>query len=151
MSRTRELRPITELAGGVFQRMPHLIRLMPMKPAILFTLPVILLAQAPQTVPQDPAKARLDGQVLNSVTSEPLRKTRLTLRMNVSAATSQRQQPAATSTYTITSDASGKFEFANVDPGDYQLTVRRDGFANLVLGTKNAARKTEPILLGAGD
>ena len=45
----------------------------------------------------------------------------------------------------------GKFEFANVDPGDYQLTIRRDGFANLVLGTKNAARKTEPILLGAGD
>ena len=125
---------------------------MRMKPAILFSLPVLLLAQAPPTVPQDAAKARLEGQVLNSVTSEPLRKTRLTLRMNAAAATGQRQQqPASTSTYTVTSDASGKFEFANVDPGDYQLTIRRDGFANLVLGTKNAARKAEPILLGAGD
>ena len=86
------------------------------------------------------------------MTNEPLRKTRLTLRMNVAAMTTQRQQqPAATSTYTVTSDASGKFEFANVDPGDYQLTIRRDGFANLVLGAKNAARKTDPILLGAGD
>jgi Carboxypeptidase regulatory-like domain len=125
---------------------------MRMKLAILFFLPVFLLAQPPQPVVQDPAKARLEGQVLNSVTNEPLRKTRLTLRMNVAAMTTQRQQqPAVTSTYTVTSDAVGKFEFPNVDPGDYQLTIRRDGFANLVLGSKNAARKTEPILLGAGD
>ena len=122
-----------------------------MKSAILF-LPVVLLAQAPQPVAQDPAKARLEGQVLNSITNEPLRKTRLTLRMNVAAMTTQRQQqPGATPTYTVTSDAMGKFEFPNVDPGDYQLTIRRDGFANLVLGAKNAARKTDPILLGASD
>jgi hypothetical protein len=90
--------------------------------------------------------------VLNAVGNEPLRKARLTLRMNVAAMTTQRQQqPAATSTYTVTSDAIGKFEFPNVDPGDYQLAIRRDGFANLVLGAKNAARKTDPILLGAGD
>ena len=123
-----------------------------MKAAIILGLPLVLLAQAPQPVPQDPAKARLEGQVLNAVTNEPLRKTRLTLRMNVAAMTTQRQeQPAATSTYTVTSDAAGKFEFANVDPGDYQLTIRRDGFANLVLGAKNAAHKTDPILLNAGD
>jgi hypothetical protein len=122
-----------------------------MKSAILF-LPALLLAQAPQPVAQDPAKARLEGQVLNSITNEPLRKTRLTLRMNVAAMTTQRQQqPAATSTYTVTTDTMGKFEFPNVDPGDYQLTIRRDGFANLVLGAKNAARKTDPILLVAGD
>lgn len=101
---------------------------------------------------QDPAKGRLEGQVLNAVTNEPLRKTRLTLRMNVAAMTTARQQqPAVTSTYTVTSDVTGKFEFPNVDPGDYQLTIRRDGFANLVLGAKNSARKTEPILLGPGD
>ena len=121
---------------------------MSMKLAILLALPALLLAQAPQSVTQDPAKARLEGQVLNAVGNEPLRKARLTLRMNVAAMTTQRQQqPAATSTYTVTSDAMGKFEFPNVDPGDYQLTIRRDGFANLVLGAKNAARKTDPILL----
>jgi hypothetical protein len=38
-------------------------------------------------VAQDPAKGRLEGQVLNAVTNEPLRKTRLTLRMNAAAMT----------------------------------------------------------------
>ena len=123
-----------------------------MKTALFLALPLALVAQPPQPVPQDPAKARLEGQVLNSVTNEPLHKTRLTLRMNVAAMTTARQQqPAVTSTYTVTSDVMGKFEFPNVDPGDYQLTIRRDGFANLVLGAKNSARKTDPILLGPGD
>src|ERR1700674_3829210 len=102
--------------------MPHLFRLMRMKSAILLAVPALLLAQPPQPVAQDPAKARLEGQVLNAVGNEPLRKTRLTLRMNVAAMTTQRQQqPAATPTYTVTTDVMGKFEFPNVDPGDYQL------------------------------
>jgi hypothetical protein len=54
-------------------------------------LPLVLLAQAPQPVPQDPAKARLEGQVLNAVTNERLRKARLTLRMNAAATQAQRQ------------------------------------------------------------
>jgi hypothetical protein len=111
-----------------------------MKTAVLFVLPVVLLAQDAPPIAQDPAKARLEGQVLNSVTNEPVRKARLTLRMNV----------AATTTYSATSDAMGKFEFANVDPGDYQLSIRHDGFADLVLGARNAARKN-PILLAASD
>jgi hypothetical protein len=119
-----------------------------MNSALFLALPLALLAQPVQPVPQDPAKARLEGQVLNAVTSEPLRKTRLILRMNAAATNTQ---PAVTSTYTVTSDAMGKFEFPNVDPGDYQLTIRRDGFANLVLGAKNSVRKTDPILLGPGD
>src|SRR5450432_1262359 len=123
----------------------------PMRSALLFALPLVLLAQVPQPVPQDPVKARLEGQVLNGVTNEPLRKARLTLQVNVAALQTQRQQqPAATPTYTVTSDAMGKFEFPNVEPGDYQLTIGRDGFASLVLGFKNAARN-DPILLGAGD
>ncbi len=51
-----------------------------MKSAIILGLPLVLLAQAPRPVPQDPAKARLEGQVHNAVTNELLRKTRLTLR-----------------------------------------------------------------------
>jgi hypothetical protein len=51
---------------------------------------------------------------LNSVTNEPVRKARLTLR--------------ARNTYTATSDAMGKFAFDNVDPGDYGLMTGRDGY-----------------------
>src|SRR5437667_5408421 len=104
-----------------------------------------------QPVQQDPEKARLEGQVLNSVTGEPLRKTRLTLRMNVAAVKDRRtpQQPQAT--YIVPSDASGKFEFANVDPGDFQLSATHDGFASVHLGNLGNGRKTEPILLNRAD
>ena len=122
-----------------------------MKAAFLLALACPLLAQLPQGVSQDPEKAALEGQVLNAVTNEPLRKASLTLRMNVAAVTTQRgQQPAAT-TYTVTSDAMGKFAFVNVDLGDYQLTARHDGFANVTLGNTGNGRKFEPILLGRGD
>src|SRR5438094_795879 len=104
----------------------------------------LLFAQPQPPIPQDPDKARLEGRVFNSVTGEPLRKTRLTLRVNVA----QRNQPAAT--YTVTSDAEGKYTFANVDPGDYQLTAIHDGFADLRLGDRSA-RKPEPIQFAPKD
>src|SRR6188508_318200 len=114
-----------------------------MKLLCLLAIPGLLLSQPPAPAVQDLAKGRLEGHVINAVSNEPLRKTRLTLRMNAAALTVQRQQqPAVTPTYTVTTDTAGKFEFPNVEPGDYQLSIRRDGFANLVLGAKNTARKT---------
>jgi hypothetical protein len=126
------------------------------KVACLFAFPLALLAQPQQPVvqgqiAQDPEKAALEGQVLNAATSEPLRKATLTLRMNVAALATQRgRQPEAT-TYTVTSDAAGKFAFVNVDPGDYRLTARRDGFADIVLGNTGHGRTVEPILLARAD
>ena len=102
-----------------------------MRSAILFAIPVVLLAQPAQPVAQDPAKARLEGQVLNSVTNQPVRKARLTLRAHTA--------------YTATSDAMGKFTFANVEPGDYALTIQRDGFAYIAPGARHR------IQLAAGD
>jgi hypothetical protein len=117
----------------------------------VFLLSAGLLAQPQQPVPQDPDKARLEGQVFNSVTGEPLRKARLTLRMNVAQRSGGRQQQQPVTSYIVTSDAEGKFAFANVDPGDYQLTASRDGFADVRLGNNNGLRKPEPILLGHSD
>jgi hypothetical protein len=90
--------------------------------------------------------------VFDSVTGEPLRKTRLTLRMNVAQqqGQSRQQQQQLVTTYTVTSDAEGKYTFTNVDPGDYQLTAVHDGFAGLRLGDRSA-RKPEPVVLGPKD
>jgi hypothetical protein len=121
-----------------------------MRLAFTFATVLALYAQPPQTVPQDPDKARLEGMVLNSATGEPLRKTTLTLRMNVAAPAPNQPRPPQ-STYTVTSDVTGKFEFANVEPGDYQLTARHDGFADAHVGNTGNGRRVEPILLNRAD
>src|SRR5215813_7645391 len=123
-----------------------------MKFSLYVAAALALQAQtATQPVPQDPEKARLEGIVLNAVSKEPLRKTHLTLRMNVAAPKDQRSAQPPQSTYTVTSDATGHFEFANLDPGDYQLTATHDGFAQVRLGNQNNGKKTEPILLSRAD
>src|SRR4051794_10264738 len=122
-----------------------------MKFAWVFAFPLALIAQAQAPAPQQQEKAALEGQVLNTPTGEPLRKSVLTLRMNVAATETQRRDQPPATTYTVVSDAGGKFAFANVDPGDYRLIARHDGFADVVLGNTGTGRKVEPILLGRGD
>jgi protocatechuate 3,4-dioxygenase beta subunit len=122
---------------------------------VVFLLVVLLLP--PLSPCQSPAternKAQFEGQVINSITGELVRKARLTLRMNVAIRETGRQQHEAPASVPITvlSDAAGKFEFTDLDPGSYQLQVRRDGFANVQLGIKGAGRMAEPIILGRGD
>jgi hypothetical protein len=124
-----------------------------MKLAALLLFAGLLRAQPPQQpVPQDPDKARLEGHVFNAVTGEPIRKTKLTLRMNVAALQTTRQQQGPITSYIATSDAAGKFEFPNVDPGDYQLTATREGYATVRLGNgTNGPKKPDPILLNQSD
>ena len=121
---------------------------------VRFSIAMLILGccLAQQPVAQDPDKAVLSGQVLDAVTNQPLRKASLTLRMNVAAIQTQRGQQPAETTYTATSDSMGKFAFANVDPGDYQLRVVRDGYADAVLGNTGSGRKVpQPILLVRAD
>jgi hypothetical protein len=111
-----------------------------MKLAFLL-LPFLALAQDP------PAKASLEGHVVNAVGGEPLRKVRLTMRMNVAANRQGAPQPVVSTS----TDTAGKFLFENLDPGDYQLTARRDGFAAYTMGALTEGKKREPVVLGAGD
>lgn len=110
----------------------------------LILLPFVVLAQEP---PVPTAKASLEGHVVSAVGGEPLRKARLTLRLNVAAG----RPTLAQRFVTAASDNSGKFLFENVDPGDYQLTVRRDGFAPQTLGEIAEGKKREPVVLTPGD
>src|SRR5215471_6296532 len=108
-----------------------------MKPLALFVFPALLFCQPANQTP-DKDKAAVEGHVLNSVTGEPLRKARLVLRLNRTpqAANIRRQQPqtAPPQPNVATSDATGHFEFINVDPGEYQLATSHNGFENLTLG-----------------
>jgi hypothetical protein len=119
-----------------------------MRIALLVILPA--LAQQTPTV-QERDKASIEGFVLNAATGEPLRKARLTIRMNVAQGARDQRPGLPTPTMTVTTDNSGVFHFPNVEPGDYRLLARRDGFANVELGTREAGKRTEPILVGPGD
>jgi protocatechuate 3,4-dioxygenase beta subunit len=137
-----------------------------MKTALFALIPVLALAQSPQ---QQPEKATLEGQLVNAVGGEGLRKVRLSLRMNVARQGAQPQQllpargqrspaaqpqptpPPAPAAVTVVSDLTGKFLFENLEPGNYQLTARRDGFADVTLGNQQVGKKTEPIILAPGD
>src|SRR5215203_1815790 len=99
-----------------------------MKLALLL-LPFVALCQEPSN---PPAKASLEGHVISAVGGEPLRKVRLSLRMNVAGGPQQGRSGQVQVMFVsiaAQTDATGKFLFENVDPGDYQLTARRDGFA----------------------
>jgi hypothetical protein len=121
-----------------------------MRAAVLL-LPLVALCQEP---PNPPAKASLEGHVVNAVGGEPLRKVRLSLRMNVAGGSQQRQSGQVQVMFVsiaAQTDATGKFVFENVDPGDYQLTARRDGFATETLGALTEGKKREPVVLAPGD
>jgi Carboxypeptidase regulatory-like domain len=123
-----------------------------MRLASLLIVSVLLIGQTPPVV-QDPEKASLEGQVLDSATGLPVRKARVTLRMNVAAQPAPRpqqgEQPQPLAVVAVT-DTGGKFLFPNLDPGDYRLVARHDGFADVQLG-RDTARKAEPIVLAARD
>src|SRR5688572_30119453 len=59
--------------------------------------------------------ATLDGIVTSAATGEPVRKARVTAR-------------GASATYTALSDASGRWSIPSILPGDYEVTVERQGY-----------------------
>ncbi|HMD72135.1 MAG TPA: carboxypeptidase regulatory-like domain-containing protein [Bryobacteraceae bacterium] len=125
-----------------------------MRLACLFLLPALCWCQSDaQQAPKE--KAAFDGVVLNAVTGEPLRKAKLTLRVNVAGnpsnpAAGARPTPAIRPAVT-TSDLTGKFAFADIEPGDYQMSVSRDGFKTASFGLHTGGKKTEALVFSPGD
>src|SRR5262245_52196126 len=78
-----------------------------LRPILFLSAGVVAAQPTPQPEQQLPERARLEGRVFNSITGEPLRKTKLTLRMNVAQQqnqTRQQRQEAPVTTYTVTSE-----------------------------------------------
>src|SRR5262249_782696 len=110
--------------------------------ALLLSMSVALaaLGQTAQAPPAQPAgqtsddkakqQAKLEGQVLNHVSGEPVRKANLPLR----------PEGGGTNLKAV-SDNEGKFSIENIDPGRYTLAAERQGFVTQNYG---ARRPTGP-------
>src|ERR1700687_3866763 len=95
-----------------------------MRILLLIPLTTLALAQTPPAQPQD--QGRIEGILVNQVNGQPLRKGTVALRVMVTG-----PQPAGASapnSYSVTSDAEGKFVFEQVDPGRYSLMADRPGY-----------------------
>jgi len=74
------------------------------------------------TPPKDPCS--VEGQVLNSLTGEPIRKAHITLQGMGSP------KAASPSTYGGVTDAGGRFVIQDIEPGSYFAVAERNGFTN---------------------
>ena len=98
-------------------------------------IPLLLaLWFAPQEKP--PEKATLSGTVVNSVTREPL------ARATVLAEPGPGSPAASTTT-----DDKGRFELVALEPGQYHLKARRNGYQETYYGARRVDSKGTAISL----
>jgi Carboxypeptidase regulatory-like domain len=103
--------------------------------SLLLSLAVTAAAQTPPPTAAAPLgqtgdekaklQAKLQGQVVNQVTGEPVRKANLSLKPESGGTTLK----AAT-------DNEGKFSIENIDPGSYTLAAERQGFVTQNYGAR---------------
>jgi 5-hydroxyisourate hydrolase-like protein (transthyretin family) len=109
-------------------------------PAIRPFVPLLFLAAALVSYPQEKKLARLEGRTVNAVTGEPVRKVKLTLTRG-----SQQGDSAS-----ATSDADGRFVFADLEPGTYILRAAKIGYIQQAYGSRPGSFSEIPITLAGG-
>src|SRR5205809_6095856 len=113
-----------------------------------------LLAQTPARRPQQPNTAAqpaekevpggsVEGQVLNAVTGEPLRKVNLALMPQ------QSRQGGPPSPYSGATDANGQFVMKDIRPGQYGLMAERNGFVRTSYGSRNQMQQGSPLTVAS--
>lgn len=106
-----------------------------MTPHYFFLTVVIPFFCAGQAAPQpEAAKGSIEGVVLLETTREPVRRAEVVIYARKSAGGAAVMPAPPQSTATVTGPE-GKFSFTGVDPGDYFLSVRKQGFNS----TRNSA------------
>jgi 5-hydroxyisourate hydrolase-like protein (transthyretin family) len=121
--------------------------------AMLLISSALLSAQQQPTPPPTPPedKCSLEGEVVNLVTGEPVRKARLTLSVVDTPDPLDVQQPQSPPPPTVVStDAQGKFSFVDLEPGAYRLAARHDNYSDQQYGAKKADQPGDRILLAPG-
>ena len=121
----------------------------------LIALPALVAAQQPgvvgpssnqpqaansQPVNTQPAQPRdrcsVEGQVMNPLTGEPVRKAHISLQ----GMGSPNSRGASPSTYAAVTDAGGRFTIQDVEPGTYFMGAERNGFIDAQSGRWGQAR-----------
>jgi hypothetical protein len=92
-----------------------------------------------ETVKEQPP-ASIEGQVVNAVTGEPIRRVSLIL------IPSNQPRPDASPAMTM-SDATGHFAMTNIAPGTYMLTAERTGYVRATYGARGPMRPGTSITL----
>jgi hypothetical protein len=94
-----------------------------------------LLARPQQ---QNQQTGSIEGSIVKFGTTDPVPRAKVTLR------------PASSSnSQAITADDGGKFAFRDLAPGQYRLTVTRDGYVAGEYGQRSPSSSGVPIILGA--
>ena len=86
------------------------------------------------TQPKD--RCSIEGQVMNSLTGEPVRKAQITLN----GMGSPNNRGANPSTYAAVADAGGRFAIQDIEPGTYFMGAERNGFIDAQSGRGGQAR-----------
>src|SRR5205823_5422160 len=89
---------------------------------------------ATRSAPED--LCTIQGQVLNVSTGEPLKKANLNLQ-RADMAPDMMSMPTS---YSTSTDASGKFAMKDIEPGQYRLSVNRNGFVGTSYGARGPNR-----------
>ncbi len=126
---------------------------------LLWTASLIVLlvanaaGQASGTANQ-PKRATLEGTVINAQTKEPLRRAEVTLLPNGAGrgggGFGGPGGPGGGGRK-VSTDATGKFVFPDVDPGQYTLAAQRNGFVNGRYGAKRPNQAATPVKVADGD
>jgi hypothetical protein len=80
---------------------------------------------------QAPASGSIEGTVVDSVSSAPMARARVTL-----------SRTGGREVASLTTDLDGRFVIANIEPGEYRLSASRDGFTS--------AKRSSPVAVVAG-
>jgi len=81
----------------------------------------------------------LEGQVVNSLTGEPLKKAQIIA-----------QGGPNNSSHGAVSDAGGRFVIESLDPGQYSLSAERNGFVDFRYGSHGPNHQGAPLVLDPG-
>ncbi len=99
----------------------------------------LLWAQEPATTPAI-AGATVEGRILNQVTSEPVRRAKVTL-----SPSDGQNAPQG-----VLTDSEGRFLFESVPPGTYLLWAERTGFLRQDYGARSLSHDGAPLPVSPG-